>query len=103
MSHRTNNSEQPLELTDRASSSSYPATPNMNPAQTEVALGQQGLQPTYAIELGLESIPHVSRPCLTNVFIKDHNLLTFLPTGILWNNDEQVAYAILRIHTYALY
>ncbi|GAB5588761.1 hypothetical protein Unana1_03661 [Umbelopsis nana] len=62
MSYRNHNSEQPLELTDRGSSSSYPATPNMIPDSTEVALGQQGLQPTYAMQIGLESIPHF--PCL---------------------------------------
>jgi len=30
----------------------------MIPDTTEVALGQQGLQPTYAMQIGLESIPH---------------------------------------------
>lgn len=57
MTHQNNRSEQALELTDRASSSNYPPTPLMH-TETEAALGQQGLQPTYAMELGLDSIPH---------------------------------------------
>ncbi|KAG2184019.1 hypothetical protein INT44_009030 [Umbelopsis vinacea] len=58
MTHQNNRSEQALELTDRASSSNYPPTPLMH-TETEAALGQQGLQPTYAMELGLDSIPHI--------------------------------------------
>jgi hypothetical protein len=59
MAHRNDRSEQALELTDRASSSNYPPTPLMH-VDTQAALGQQGLQPTYSMELGLDSIPHVS-------------------------------------------
>lgn len=59
MSHQQH-PDQPLELTDRSSSASYPRASNMHPDNTEAGLGQQGLQPTYAMELGLETIPHVS-------------------------------------------
>jgi hypothetical protein len=83
MSYRNHNSEQPLELTDRGSSSSYPATPNMIPDTTEVALGQQGLQPTYAMQIGLESIPHVR--ITHNHHIYYHNSLSF------WYLDCRVA------------
>ncbi|KAM3587205.1 hypothetical protein VKS41_002241 [Umbelopsis sp. WA50703] len=55
---RQANSDQSMELNDRRSSTSYPPASNMHPDNTEAGLGQQGLQPTYAMELGLETIPH---------------------------------------------